>query len=155
MSLPHALQAIGINSSLLVLKKVITALVEERSHVPYLESSLTKILKSALGGASRTTAVVTASMDDEFAEQTLQALRFGESVAQISNAAQQISGLSASDALAQLDGSIATCQATLATLELKGRTELPAFRKAAVLLEGLQRRRAALARLHPGPASSS
>jgi hypothetical protein len=43
-------EAIGINSSLLVLGKVITALVENKSHVPYFESKLTTMLKSAFGG---------------------------------------------------------------------------------------------------------
>jgi hypothetical protein len=43
-------EAVGINSSLLVLGKVIASLVESRSHVPYFESKLTTMLKSAFGG---------------------------------------------------------------------------------------------------------
>ena len=141
-------QAIGINTSLLVLKRVITSLVEERSHVPYYESNLTKILRSALGGASRTTAIITGSMDDAYAEQTLQALRFGESVAQVTNAVHQMSGLSVTSALGQLDHSIAACTQTLASLEARGKTDLSAYKKAVVLARRLQRQRDALVLLH-------
>ena len=45
-------EAIGINSSLLVLGKCISALVKGHSHVPYYESALTMLLKGALGGNS-------------------------------------------------------------------------------------------------------
>ena len=76
-------EAVGINESLMVLGKVISALVEGKSHVPYLECKLTTLLKGALGGASRTTAVVCCRQDDNQAEETLQALRFGETCAQV------------------------------------------------------------------------
>lgn len=59
----------GINSSLLVLGKVITALVRGRPHVPYYESRLTQLLRGALGGNSRTHCLVTASMDTQHADQ--------------------------------------------------------------------------------------
>lgn len=49
-------EAIGINSSLTCLRKCIAALVERRTHVPYLESQLTRLLQPALGGNARTTA---------------------------------------------------------------------------------------------------
>lgn len=42
-------EAIGINSSLLVLGRVIAALAESRSHVPYMESKLTTALRRAFG----------------------------------------------------------------------------------------------------------
>jgi len=56
------LEAVGINESLLVLGKVISALVESKSHVPYFETKLTTLLKSALGGASRTTVTPSLSL---------------------------------------------------------------------------------------------
>ncbi|KAJ1448688.1 P-loop containing nucleoside triphosphate hydrolase protein, partial [Pelagophyceae sp. CCMP2097] len=71
-------EATGINSSLLVLGKVVAALVEGKKHVPYLESTLTTLLRAALGGASRTTALVCCRRDDGHADETLQALRFGK-----------------------------------------------------------------------------
>ena len=55
--------------------KVIAALVEGKSHVPYLETKLTTLLKGALGGASRTTALICCRQDDAQADETLQALR--------------------------------------------------------------------------------
>src|ERR1700728_796330 len=39
-----------INTSLLTLGRVITALTEHRGHVPYRESKLTRILQDSLGG---------------------------------------------------------------------------------------------------------
>ena len=78
-----AREAIGINSSLLVLGKCITALSEGRRHVPYQEAKLTKLLRGAFGGSSRTTCVIAASPDDAHAENTVQALRFGERCATI------------------------------------------------------------------------
>ena len=58
--------------------QVIGALVEEKGHVPYMESKLTMLLKSAFGGSSRTFAVVTVRPEEEFGDETVHALRFGE-----------------------------------------------------------------------------
>ena len=133
-------EAIGINSSLMVLKKVIGALVDDDKHVPYYESKLTMLLKGALGGASRTTAIITGAMDDAFAAQTLQALRFGESVARIINSAA-MAGLSVQSALEQLDSSLATCKGTLRSLESRGKTHIDAYKKAVAMTDSLQRKR--------------
>jgi hypothetical protein len=65
-------EAVGINRSLMVLGQCINALVEQKRHVPYYESKLTMLLKRAIGGNSRTTAVVTCRVDDDHAEETLQ-----------------------------------------------------------------------------------
>ena len=81
----RAAEAIGINGSLSVLGKCITSLTEGRRHVPYLESKLTTLLRPALGGNSRTTVVVTGSMEDSHAQQTLAALRFGETCSLVTN----------------------------------------------------------------------
>merc|ERR1719482_2445697 len=116
-----AREAIGINSSLLVLGKCITALSEGRRHVPYQEAKLTKLLRGAFGGSSRTTCVVAASPDDAHAENTVQALRFGERCATITNSAR----VSASQALRVVDDALATCESSMRNLEEKGRTNLP------------------------------
>jgi hypothetical protein len=68
----HLKEAVGINSSLLVLGKVISALVECKSHVPYLESKLTTLLRGAFGGNSRTLAIVNCRSDDVHGDETLQ-----------------------------------------------------------------------------------
>ena len=75
-------EAVGINRSLMVLGQCINALVEQKRHVPYYESKLTMLLKRAIGGNSRTTAVVTCRVDDDHAEETLQVRGVGERVEQ-------------------------------------------------------------------------
>jgi len=121
-----AREAIGINSSLLVLGKCITALSEGRRHVPYNEAKLTKLLRGAFGGSSRTTCVIAASPDDAHGENTVQALRFGERCSTITNSAR-VGAVSASQALALVDQALATCEQSMANLEAKNRTNLPAY----------------------------
>ena len=57
----RAKEAAGINSSLLVLRKVLDALVEGEKFVPYRDSALTKLLSASLGGNCVTTIVATVS----------------------------------------------------------------------------------------------
>ena len=78
-------EAVEINLGLLALKKTISALSNKKDHIPYYESKLTMLLKTAFGGSCRTTAIVTCSEDSKFGEQTLHALRFGETISNISN----------------------------------------------------------------------
>ena len=119
-------EAVGINSSLLVLGKCITALSEGKRHVPYHESKLTRLLRGAFGGSSRTTCVIAASPDDAHGENTVQALRFGERCATITNSTK-IGAVSATQALAVVDEALAACEASMANLEAKERTTLPAY----------------------------
>merc|ERR1719247_3226736 len=123
-------EAVGINSSLSVLGKVITALVEGHQHVPYLESSLTTLLRGALGGNSLTTVVVTASSDPAHGEQTV-------------NTATVSAG-SFGEALAQIDASLQRCERVLADHEARGLTHLPAFAKVREQQTALTARRARL-----------
>lgn len=58
--------------------------------------------QGALGGASRTTALVCCRGDDAQADETLQALRFGERCSLVTNAAQQVFMI----ALLQLRGTL-------------------------------------------------
>ena len=50
-----------INQSLLSLKKVLRSLITHKSHIEYNESVLTKVLKSSIGGYSRTLMIATIS----------------------------------------------------------------------------------------------
>lgn len=50
-----------INKSLSALGQVIQALVHQKSHVPYRDSKLTRILQDVLGGNSKTSLIITAS----------------------------------------------------------------------------------------------
>ena len=76
----------SINRSLFFLTQVITMRAEGRTdHVPYRNSPLTKILKSSLGGNSRTFIVLcTTPMHGQY-EQTLGTIRFGMSAKKIEN----------------------------------------------------------------------
>ena len=121
-------EAVGINSSLLALKMVITALQQQQSHVPFYDSVLTKILKGALGGSSRTTVVVTCARDDANGEETLSSLRFGERCASITNRAS-ISSMSLDDALGAIRGALETCRSQMDAMRAAGRSHLAAFSK--------------------------
>mmetsp|Transcript_44506 Transcript_44506/g.75714 ORF Transcript_44506/g.75714 Transcript_44506/m.75714 type:complete len:335 (+) Transcript_44506:2-1006(+) len=113
-------EAIEINTSLMVLGKVIDALVLRKAHVPYYEAKLTMLLQPALGGTTRTTVLVTASPDGSDASETLHALRFGERCAQVESKALVSATASMADVLGALDKSIVECEASLQRLELAG-----------------------------------
>jgi hypothetical protein len=111
-------EAIGINSSLMVLGKVIKSLVEEKSHVPYFESSLTTLLRGAFGGNSVTSAIVTCRMDDEHAAETLQALYFGERCSMITNVTRNAVA-SKGKALEAIDSALSSCEMGIERLKKK------------------------------------
>ena len=139
----NAREAIGINSSLLVLGKCITALSEGRRHVPYKEAKLTKLLRGAFGGASRTTCVIAASPDDAHGENTVQALRFGER-ATITNSARVAP--SPRRRRSRSSTRVATCEQSMRNLEEKGRTNLPAYGALKARHASLSMRRAQLSK---------
>lgn len=73
-------EAVGINSSLMVLRKCIAALIDPHTkHVPYNESKLSMLLKSAFGGNCKTVAIITASLADRDGDQTVQ-VRYNETL---------------------------------------------------------------------------
>eukprot|EP00041_Stephanoeca_diplocostata_P010964 m.175482 g.175482 ORF g.175482 m.175482 type:complete len:689 (+) comp18355_c0_seq2:116-2182(+) len=137
----HREEAVGINYSLMVLKKVIRALVECKAHVPYRESTLTQLLKSSLGGSARTSAIITGAPEDEFAAQTLHAMRFGEAIAQVTNtiSADAMSEMSIDDALKFLHEALSNSRRTLASLAANGRHHLPAYAQAQRMEQDLAR----------------
>merc|ERR1712048_78042 len=122
-------ETIGINSSLFVLGKVITALVEGHGHVPYLESALTRLLRPALGGNSRTSVVVTCSPNEAHGDQTLHALRFGERCQQVVNRAELEEVRSIGEALQSIDAALNSCRRALSSQEERGLQHLPAYQR--------------------------
>jgi kinesin family protein 5 len=70
-------QAQATNKSLLTLGLVIRALVEKKSHVPYRDSKLTRLLTDSLGGNSKTHLIITCSSAQYNIEETVSTLRFG------------------------------------------------------------------------------
>ena len=82
----------NINTSLFYLCQVINKLSELKmgiakndSHIPYRNSNLTKILRSSLGGNSRTCIICTVTPAPTQFEQTLSTLRFGNSARTLTN----------------------------------------------------------------------
>ena len=119
-------ESVGINKSLMCLGKVIKNLVEEKSHIPYFESSLTTLLKSAFGGNSITSAIVTCRSDDAHASETLQALYFGERCSMISNVTRN-AVTSRESALEAIDVAIKKCDHGIQRLRLSGKEALKVY----------------------------
>jgi len=143
-------EAVGINSSLMVLGRCISALVEETRHVPYYESQLTLLLRSAFGGNSRTTAVVCCRQDDEHGDETLQALRFGERCAAVTNQASACVATSLDEAVRAIDEALHQCEDQLSSLDQRGKSGLPAFAKLQARYRELKQRRSDLVKAGGG-----
>ncbi|EGR30278.1 kinesin motor domain protein, partial [Ichthyophthirius multifiliis] len=76
-----------INKSLFFLTQVISQIAEGKPiiHIPYRNSPLTKILKSSLGGNSRTMIILCITCAQSQFEQTLSTIRFGLNAKKIEN----------------------------------------------------------------------
>ncbi|CAD8120246.1 unnamed protein product [Paramecium sonneborni] len=76
-----------INKSLFFLTQVISLRAQEKNdqHIPYRNSPLTKILRSSLGGNSRTAIILCVNPCYSQFEQTLSTLRFGTNAKKIEN----------------------------------------------------------------------
>ncbi|KAI9510898.1 kinesin-domain-containing protein [Russula earlei] len=72
----RAREAGMINQSLLTLGRVINALVEKSSHIPYRESKLTRLLQDSLGGRTKTCIIATISPARSNMEETLSTLDY-------------------------------------------------------------------------------
>jgi kinesin family protein 11 len=81
----RAREAGEINKSLLTLGRVIAALVAGGGHVPYRDSKLTRLLRDALGGKSKTCIIATVSPAAHSAEETLQTLEYAHRAKSIKN----------------------------------------------------------------------
>jgi len=143
-------EAVGINSSLAVLGRCISALVEEARHVPYYESQLTLLLRSAFGGTSRTTAIVCCRQENEHGDETLQTLRFGERCAGVTNQSSGCVASSVEEALSAIDTALRQCEEQIQSLDERGRSGLPAYAKLQTRYAELRHRRADLAKATAG-----
>eukprot|EP00929_Paragymnodinium_shiwhaense_P036198 TRINITY_DN1942_c1_g1_i1.p1 TRINITY_DN1942_c1_g1~~TRINITY_DN1942_c1_g1_i1.p1 ORF type:complete len:775 (+),score=201.66 TRINITY_DN1942_c1_g1_i1:176-2500(+) len=82
-------EAININLSLSTLGLVINALTtKSRTHVPYRDSKLTRVLQESLGGNAKTSLIVTCSPSCYNVQETVSTLRFGQRAKMIKNAAK-------------------------------------------------------------------
>ena len=81
----RAREAGNINQSLLVLGRVISALVEKRSYIPYRDSKLTRLLQDSLGGSTKTCLIATVSPSSGSVEETLSTLDYASRAKCIEN----------------------------------------------------------------------
>lgn len=138
-------EAVGINSSLLVLGKCIERLVSSATHVPFYESKLTTLLKSAFGGNSRTTAIIACRPDQAHGDETLQSLRFGERCGMISNTALTAAS-SVEGALKVIQRTLHRVASQVKGLEERGKHHLPSYAKLKNSFEELGRKQQELIR---------
>jgi hypothetical protein len=82
-------EAIGINKSLSVLRKVIVALATEpdRSHIPYRDSKLTSLLQESLGGNCVTLMIACVAPGDDFIDENHSTLKYASHASNIRNVA--------------------------------------------------------------------
>lgn len=85
-------EAIEINKSLFVLRKVIISLEEmntseKEQYIPYRDSKLTSILKRAFGGNCLTTLIACINPHQDYLEETLSTLQYAVSASRIHNQA--------------------------------------------------------------------
>ncbi|KAL8894028.1 MAG: hypothetical protein Q9192_004694, partial [Flavoplaca navasiana] len=84
----RATEAGLINKSLLTLGRVINALVERGSHIPYRESKLTRLLQDSLGGRTKTCIIATVSPAKSNLEETISTLDYAFRAKNIRNKPQ-------------------------------------------------------------------
>lgn len=74
-----------INTSLLALKECIRALDQQKDHVQFRQSMLTRVLKDSLTGTSKTTMIANVSPANSCTEHTLNSLRYADRVKEMRN----------------------------------------------------------------------
>lgn len=84
----RAAEAGLINKSLLTLGRVINALVDRQSHIPYRESKLTRLLQDSLGGRTKTCIIATVSPAKSNLEETISTLDYAFRAKNIRNKPQ-------------------------------------------------------------------
>lgn len=84
----RATEAGLINKSLLTLGRVINALVDKSSHIPYRESKLTRLLQDSLGGRTKTCIIATISNSRSNLEETMSTLDYAFRAKNIRNMPQ-------------------------------------------------------------------
>lgn len=100
----RAKEGISINSGLLALGNVISALGDEKkkqSHVPYRNSKLTRLLQDSLGGNSQTLMLACVSPADSNANETLSTLKYANRAKNITNRVVLNQQLSEADTMKQ------------------------------------------------------
>ena len=113
-------EAVGINSSLTSLGRVIKQLGAGDSHVSYRDCTLTMLLRSSFGGRSCTSVVVNVAGDAVHSNETVASLRFGARMAQVRNNATVVVGQDSKTAVAGAEAALATAERELSAMERAG-----------------------------------
>ncbi|SCU65396.1 kinesin, putative [Trypanosoma equiperdum] len=87
-------EGISINSGLLALGNVISALCARKSHVPYRASKLTRLLQPMLSGNSKTTMIACVSPVAASFEETLNTLKYANRVKSLRTTPLQVAAVS-------------------------------------------------------------
>jgi hypothetical protein len=140
-------EAVQINSSLLVLGKVISALGQGSHHIPYLESKLTTLLKGAFRGNSRTVAIINCRSEDDYGDETLQSMRFAERCALVTYSMRRAAS-SVESALSAIDLALASTAHQLSSLEKEGKSSMKAYANLKTAYKNLAARREQLIGQH-------
>jgi hypothetical protein len=78
----------NINKSLFVLGKVISALTDKKNnkqHIPYRDSKLTKLLMDSIGGTAKTLMIACISPSNVYADETMSTLNYSARAMNIKN----------------------------------------------------------------------
>ncbi|KAI9755528.1 MAG: hypothetical protein M4579_004254 [Chaenotheca gracillima] len=102
----RAAEAGLINKSLLTLGRVINALVDKGSHIPYRESKLTRLLQDSLGGRTKTCIIATVSPAKSNLEETISTLDYAFRAKNIRNKPQVNQTISKKTLLREFTGEI-------------------------------------------------
>lgn len=79
-------EGVSINYALMILGNCISALTSKnRSHIPYRDSSLTKLLRDSLGGNAKTLMIATLGPADYNFSESMSTLRYAENAKKIEN----------------------------------------------------------------------
>ena len=117
----RAREAGEINKSLLTLGRVISALVERQSHIPYRDSKLTRLLRDSLGGKTKTCIIATIAPTALCLDETLNTLDYAQRAKSIKNRPEVNRKISKTTLIKDLAGEIDRLKADLiATREKNG-----------------------------------
>ncbi|KAF8541673.1 P-loop containing nucleoside triphosphate hydrolase protein [Trichophaea hybrida] len=115
----RAREAGMINQSLLTLGRVINALVDKSSHIPYRESKLTRLLQDSLGGRTKTTIIATISPAKMNLEETMSTLDYASRAKNIQNKPQVNQMLNKKTVIAEFVADIERLKSALHASRLK------------------------------------
>ena len=144
-----------VNLSVTVIVLTITALVDRLAHVPYRDSKLTRLLRDALGGKSKTCVVATISPASQNVDETVSTLEYARRAAAIKNKPEVNARMTKTGLIKDLQNEIERLRLDLiATREKNGVYLTPeSFDASESEREGLRRRTETLERcvLYTGP----